>query len=1404
MKKTNTRRRVLSILFAFVMVLSVSIVGTLAASAEESATDVAKIGDVSYPTFGEALTAVKNGETITLLTDCAESVTIKQATGKSFTVDGNGKTYTGTITIDGASNSKGTETLTFYNFTFSAANSIIGTKTAPHNVRFEKCDFITSSGYSLQLKNLYNWSFIDCTATGSGAFMQVSASPTQNLYVEGFEAEIGGNVFKIDYCTTEGATATFKDVTIKSGVVGFYISNRNSGAINFVDVSATCQYPVYIWDRSTGIATPLDFKGENTFSSTAGNDWLTAKEGTASVTGAENIRAVYGVAKVGGTYYASLPEAVDAASLVLGGATVELLRDVTISEKITVSGDVTICGAYTLMRERAYTGSLFEVNAGASLTLDGGLILDGNNNYAFDKDAFLVDANENWNEPIQKEESDKWFTPEAGAPVASAYMITTTGGAVNLYNVTIQNNYSVSYGVVSVGTGSTVTLTGARISHVAATQSGGVVVNASGAEIAVTVNEGTLIEGNHAGSNHGLFKIYSGAVMTLNGGEIKNNTAWNSNGVAIGVYWGSLYINGGIICSNIGTYGPANGRNAAIYLHSGHTFVMSGGTVCHNSGRARGGIDAPYDNGSTIITGGEVLENISRGNGSTYDVLGTSAMQISGGVYTQDVSEWCAPGFTVVMLQDGTYGVVHDPLYGKEARIGDTYYATFAEALDAAVSGDVIVVYKTVVIDEDGTVDLKGARVNAGETIHDAPVFRILANVTFTNGIVDGYGDGSGSTNAYAFIVGNADVAGMLTVIDGTYRGVTSAISITNGVVNILGGTFQTKHDGEGTDYGTTYLLNCIDAAYDNGTAKFNITGGKFVGFNPENNAAEGAGTNFLSDGYKASDYYDNDKWYVARALVVLDEDKYFETVKDALAILLSADTEVHTVKLLDNIEIDVNYSTYNYPILVNGFVLVLDLNGKTMTADWSAYSGTRKDNALIGVCNGGKLTVTDSVGGGKIINNDTNSGVENRIFWIMTGTATKELIVNIDGGIFVQNDINTVLLYIQGNANSTDMGVYVNINGGHFESVNADFFNAYDGHIYEAWITGGTFASDPTDSEIRISEDSYLFFDELTELYTVRPLIRFSSTNLLIGNTIGMYFNLDSAELLDGVNYVAVFTIHGEEYIIPRYDENGNLNWEIREDNPATTKILFEGIAAKEMTLQINIVLMIGDTVVSRPVSDSIKGYVERGIKLGVFDEGDMDLIIQMINYGALAQQSFGYKTGDLANSGEYVTASAEEYTREDGVYVNKLDAEGYYGASLNLENNIGFNFKFYKDGIENAEKAVITYVSHTGKKYEIVVGVSDFKLENKQERDIWVVHLDTLVAADAREMLKCEILDKDGNVLAYANDSIESYCARAIAGLSAMSVSAYSEQSFMIEFYQALMKYATAAYEYDPYTKN
>ena len=118
-----------------------------------------------------------------------------------------------------------------------------------------------------------------------------------------------------------------------------------------------------------------------------------------------------------------------------------------------------------------------------------------------------------------------------------------------------------------------------------------------------------------------------------------------------------------------------------------------------------------------------------------------------------------------------------------------------------------------------------------------------------------------------------------LIIENGTYVGNVSAIQVDEGVCEIKGGTFDLKQLWKG-DY--TYMLNCIDANYKNGKAKFIVTGGTFVGFNPADNKAEGAGTNFVADGYGAirTTYQGKEAWKVVK----LTEVTSLEDIKNAKA----------------------------------------------------------------------------------------------------------------------------------------------------------------------------------------------------------------------------------------------------------------------------------------------------------------------------------------------------------------------------------------------------------------------------------------------------------------------------------------------------------------------------------------
>ena len=80
-----------------------------------------------------------------------------------------------------------------------------------------------------------------------------------------------------------------------------------------------------------------------------------------------------------------------------------------------------------------------------------------------------------------------------------------------------------------------------------------------------------------------------------------------------------------------------------------------------------------------------------------------------------------------------------------------------------------------------------------------------------------------------------------LTINGGYYYGGGTAVQVQEGTLVINGGTFACEPYSNPT-YGYNFLINCVDSAYKNGTAKVIIQGGTFINFDPSNNSAEGAG----------------------------------------------------------------------------------------------------------------------------------------------------------------------------------------------------------------------------------------------------------------------------------------------------------------------------------------------------------------------------------------------------------------------------------------------------------------------------------------------------------------------------------------------------------------------------------
>ena len=137
----------------------------------------------------------------------------------------------------------------------------------------------------------------------------------------------------------------------------------------------------------------------------------------------------------------------------------------------------------------------------------------------------------------------------------------------------------------------------------------------------------------------------------------------------------------------------------------------------------------------------------------------------------------------------------------------------------------------------------------------------ISGNLTF-----DAKG-GSQANNAIKIIKGTANIhSGYFHTVGGATKESTSeCIYLESGWaasskanLNIYGGVFECDGDA-------TYLINCKDEYRSKCTIK--IMGGIFVGFNPADNTADGAHTNYVATGYKSVETTYNGKqaWKVVR-----------------------------------------------------------------------------------------------------------------------------------------------------------------------------------------------------------------------------------------------------------------------------------------------------------------------------------------------------------------------------------------------------------------------------------------------------------------------------------------------------------------------------------------------------------
>ena len=164
-----------------------------------------------------------------------------------------------------------------------------------------------------------------------------------------------------------------------------------------------------------------------------------------------------------------------------------------------------------------------------------------------------------------------------------------------------------------------------------------------------------------------------------------------------------------------------------------------------------------------------------------------------------------------------------------------------------------------VIISQPTTLNLEAKIVTPNDMGNNSVNFTaLIVDADTTINATEKGGIDTGVNGGYGINVRNG---ANLTINGGSYYGGGTAVQVQKGTLTINGGKFACEPFGD--PYGYNFLLNCIDSAYKNGTAKIIVKGGTFVNFNPADCSAEGAHTNFVGEGYTVvSEAHGSDTWY--------------------------------------------------------------------------------------------------------------------------------------------------------------------------------------------------------------------------------------------------------------------------------------------------------------------------------------------------------------------------------------------------------------------------------------------------------------------------------------------------------------------------------------------------------------
>ena len=816
------KKKFLAVLLTLLMLL-----GALAMTTAADGGNVAEVNGTQHATLQAAVDAAGTGETVTLLADTSEDVTID----KSITLDLGGKTLTNT----GA----GKATISVTGGTVTVKNGAVQGGTSYYNIEVTKgsnadltLETVTATAGNNGSSMIDNWGTMTITSgTYSGGLNTVKSE-------EGSTLTINGGTFTCDYGKKWSYTAVilvYGDTTINGGTFIQKATNTSSyakvvmtGIVDGYEAITRVTGGTFTNEKLSGIfhgytpATSDNFEvSGGTFNKYVSDSYF--KTGYIPV---KNADGTYGVkegkfvAEVGSTGYETFDEAIAAANASTKSKTIYLRENVTVDHQIVIKN--THGKNITLNLEGFTLTSTYAINTSIK-----------NGSYA------LVN-----NTPL---------TIKNGTFAAGQARAIGALAALTLNDATVTQTLTGGHACVALCADNT----SYSVKKSAINGAYAVCIFANNAT--VTISDSTLNgTGNtlyHNGSNYGLKLTVTKTEITSSGScgvYISGSTSAQSNEAnrnGVGGYQQASFTN----CTIKGATNGVEVKYTNLTL-DGCTVSTTAGEASYkqeNNGPAGSGFAVvstdnamnsatPKPEGTITITGsGKYTGPVGLGSlesvKTEFKDFTDDTIKISGGTFDREVpEEYCADGYIPTMNADGTYGVKEGSYVAK---IGDTKYDSLAKAVTAARDGDTVTLLAScnnsvsIEVQTNIIIDLNGKTV----TNSADKMFTTRGEVTIRNGEIKG-AVASSIVNAYnKLTLTNVTITGATGSDGKNLVNVCSGAEVTidkNTVLTATGGEGVAVFVGQnGAGAGTKFTLNIYGKVTQNAKS-FAIAGnGSYTGY---------------------------------------------------------------------------------------------------------------------------------------------------------------------------------------------------------------------------------------------------------------------------------------------------------------------------------------------------------------------------------------------------------------------------------------------------------------------------------------------------------------------------------------------------------------------------------------------